>query len=201
MRALYVEIFGVTGANVIVDSSKRSSNAAMLASIPELDPFFLHLVRDPRAVAYSRQRRKMNPDSDVPTEMDINTPTNSAMAWFGWNVSAEAVVRRQDPRKVVRVRYEDFASDPAGTVDSILDLLGEGGKILPFKDQRTVHLTGNHTVSGNPARFSQGEIRIREDDAWHTGLPAAARNRVAALTLPLMLRYGYSIRSTDSDDR
>jgi hypothetical protein len=197
MRALYIEIFRVTGAKLIVDSSKRSSNAALLASIPELDPFFLHLVRDPRGVAYSRQRRKINPDSDVPMEMGINRPTNSAMAWLGWNVSAEAVVLRQDPRRVVRLRYEDFANDPAGTVASILDFVGEGGKSLPFKDQRTVHLTGNHTVSGNPARFSQGEIQIREDDAWHRELPAGARNRVAALTLPLILRYGYSMRSTD----
>jgi hypothetical protein len=192
-RRLYRALSDVTGARVIVDSSKRASNAAMLGGLADLSPHFLHLVRDPRAVAYSRQRRKLNPDRRVPGYMDVSSVSNSAASWLAWNVTSEAVTRRQDPSRVMLVRYEDFAADPVGTTARIIQLVDEDAGDLPFVDGSTVRLTGNHTVSGNPARYVDGVVPIREDDEWRSRMPRQQRIAVTLMTFPLLVKYGYRL--------
>jgi hypothetical protein len=54
---LYRAVADVTRARVVVDTSKRSGDAAALLVTPGIDAFFVHLVRDPRAVAHSWARR------------------------------------------------------------------------------------------------------------------------------------------------
>jgi hypothetical protein len=191
-QRLYRALTEVTGASVIVDSSKRASNAAMLGLIPDISPYYLHLVRDPRAVAHSRLRRKINPDRTVPGHMGVNGIFNSTASWFAWNVTSEAVIRRQDPSRVMSLRYEDFAADPVGTTMRILQLIDESGRELPFVDEGTVALTGNHTVSGNPARYVDGLVPIREDDEWRSRMSSSRRFAVTLMTLPGLMKYGYS---------
>ncbi len=48
-----------------------------------------------------------------------------------------------------------------------------------------------HTVSGNPMRFTTGQVPITTDNRWRTALPAADRRLVTGLTLPLLAGYGY----------
>lgn len=192
-RRLYGALFDVTGARVIVDSSKRASNAAMLGMLTDFAPSFVHLVRDPRAVAFSRQRRKLNPDRPVPGYMGVSSISNSAASWLAWNITSEAVVRRQDPNRVMRLRYEDFAVDPLETTKRILQLVDEDGLDLPFIDAATARLTGNHTVSGNPARYVDGVVPIREDDEWLSRMPMHQRTAVTLMTLPLLVKYGYRL--------
>jgi hypothetical protein len=192
-EAVYSSVSEVTGARVIIDSSKRSSDAALLHLLPSVSAYFLHLVRDPRAVAYSRERPKMNPDRATPGQMDVRGPVNSALSWTGWNLTAEVVTRRYGSSRSIELRYEDFTAKPAESIRRILHLMDEDGVELPFTSERTVQLRGNHTVSGNPARFTTGPITIREDDEWLGQMSSAHKMAVTFLTLPLMLRYGYPI--------
>jgi hypothetical protein len=53
MDRVYAAIADVTGCHTIVDTSKRPSYAVVARGLPSMDPYFLHLVRDPRASAYS----------------------------------------------------------------------------------------------------------------------------------------------------
>jgi Sulfotransferase family len=200
-RRLYRALFDVTGARVLVDSSKRASNAAMLRMLTDFAPHFLHLVRDPRAVAYSRQRRKLNPDRPVPGYMDVSSVSNSAASWLAWNVTSEAVVRRHEPNRVMRLRYEDFAADPLGSTAKIVRLVDEDARDLPFIDRTTVRLTGNHTVSGNPARYIDGLVPIREDDEWRSRMPMPQRVAVTLMTFPLLARYGYRLDGANRTPR
>jgi hypothetical protein len=190
-QRLYRALTEVTGARVIVDSSKRASNAAVLGMLEDISPYYLHLVRDPRAVAYSRQRRKLNPDTPVPAYMDVSSVSNSAASWLAWNVTSQAVIRRQDPNRVMVLRYEDFAADPLGTTKRIVELVDEDERDLPFVDATTVQLTGNHTVSGNPARYVDGVVPIREDDEWRSRMSKQQRIAVTLMTFPLLVKYGY----------
>src|SRR5689334_1414693 len=50
---LYRAIAQVSGAKVVVDSTKRPSLAYILARAPEIDLRLVHILRDPRGVAYS----------------------------------------------------------------------------------------------------------------------------------------------------
>ena len=52
----YRAIADISGSQVIIDSSKRPAHAALLHLVPHISPYFVHLVRDPRAVSYSRTR-------------------------------------------------------------------------------------------------------------------------------------------------
>src|SRR5262249_31178566 len=58
MARTYRAIAEITGATVIIDSTKIPGEAALLPSVEGVDPLYLHLVRDPRAVAHSWSRQK-----------------------------------------------------------------------------------------------------------------------------------------------
>ena len=40
-------------------------------------------------------------------------------------------------------------------------------------------------------RFTTGQVPIRYDGAWRSAMLAGNRRTVTALTLPLLMRYGY----------
>ena len=40
-------------------------------------------------------------------------------------------------------------------------------------------------------RFTTGQVPIRRDDRWRTGMPRAQRREVTALTFPMLAGYGY----------
>jgi hypothetical protein len=55
---LYSAISRHSGARVIVDSSKGPVDAAVLGAVQGITPYYVHLVRDPRAVIHSWSRKK-----------------------------------------------------------------------------------------------------------------------------------------------
>ena len=48
----------LVGAGVVIETSKRAQDAALLAGVPGIEHYVLHLVRDPRAVGHSWRRAK-----------------------------------------------------------------------------------------------------------------------------------------------
>ena len=190
---LYGAVAEVTGAPVIVDSSKRPAHAALLRLVPGVDATFVHLVRDPRAQAYSWRRRKANPGRGRREEMIEQSPFTSTRGWVARNVLAEAVRRRHGEGRSMLVRYEDFVARPRATIEAITELVGERPERLPFVDDFTVALSANHTAGGNPDRFGSGLVRLREDREWLTTQRAADRLVATALALPMLRRYGYPL--------
>ena len=150
---LYQSIGAVTGARVIIDSSKRPPDAALLRLVPGLDVYVVHLVRDPRAVAYSWRRTRGQPDPNGPVRLARHGTIHSTSRWVYRNAAAEAVMRAVPSDRVLRLRYESFVACPAQTVRSIMRFVGEDGPGPTFSDERTIELGINHTVSGNPSRF------------------------------------------------
>jgi hypothetical protein len=191
--SLYRAVQTATGARVIVDSSKWPAGPGPLGLIPGIDPYVVHLVRDPRAVAHSWQRTKLQHDMDRPREMPRFGPWHSALSWTARNVVAGRVAALSTERSVT-VRYEDFVAHPRNTMHKIIDLVAEPSNLDDILTDGTIHLGENHTVAGNPARFSGGEVRIRPDVEWEHRLGTAARRTVTAVTLPWLRRYRYPIR-------
>jgi hypothetical protein len=193
LGATYAAIAEVTGARVIVDSSKRPSEASALHLVPGISPYAVHLVRDPRAVAYSWHRRKAHLDRGAPTEMRRHGTVASTLSWTLWN-SAIEMVRRSGHFESMRLRYEDFVGDPKRSIEAIVDMVGEEMSSLPFVDETTVRLSGNHTISGNPSRFSTGDMPVRADDDWIRKQSLRDRMIATSLAAPLLHRYGYRLR-------
>jgi hypothetical protein len=186
---LYEAIGSVTGSRVIVDSSKEPAHGYAMSLVPDLDFYVLHLIRDPRAAAYSWLKKKPQPDTDSREHMVRFSPAKSSALWNSWNASAEALWRRT-PEKYLRLRYEDFVANPRKGLERILEFVGFTAE-LPLAGEREVMLGISHTVSGNPNRFETGAVELRPDREWMDKMQPRHRALVTALTLPLLRRYGY----------
>jgi hypothetical protein len=178
----------LTGARVVVDTTKIPGESALLPHLDGVAPYYIHLVRDPRAVAqsWSHWKQYAYPLS----------ATRSTAYWRGFNSAAQALLRHSRGRSML-LRYEDFIADPAGAIDALLRLCGAHPEVNPMVGGRTIDLHTNHTVTGNPDRFDTGVTLVRDrDDAWRTSLPTRARLAAVALAWPQFRRYGYSYRGT-----
>jgi hypothetical protein len=185
-------IAGVTGARVIVDSSKRAQDAAVLAGIDGVDHYVLHMVRDPGAVAFSWQRRDKTVRVAGGTRpMATRRLLPSVARWTENCLSAEVLRRHVPPERWLFLRYEDFAAEPRAAVDRVLAFLGHESP-SPFVDGDDVVLGTNHTVAGNPNRFRTGRVTIALDDEWRRAMPPARQLAVRLLAWPLLLRYRYN---------
>jgi hypothetical protein len=185
---LYAAAAEVSGARLVIDSSKHPSLAHCLRQQGVVDLRVLHLVRDSRAVAYSWGRAVRRPDTDRESYMTRYSPAVAAAQWNGQNAAFHLL--RGVP--VMRLRYEDVVSAPEAAVRRIAEFSGlptPGG--VTFLGPGWAELEPGHSVSGNPMRFATGKITIRRDERWRTDLPPGPRREVTALTFPLLAAYGY----------
>ena len=187
---LYRAIAEVTGSSVIIDSSKFPGYGKVVSSLDGVDVRVMHLVRDPRAVAYSWLRMKPQPDTDSRSHMMQRKVTTVSPRWITANVAAEALLGHG--RTVyARVRYEDFAAEPRRTLDFALRRLGLEHLPAGIVEEGYAELDTTHTVSGNPSRFFTGSVALRVDDEWRSALDSRDSRLVTSLTFPLLARYGY----------
>jgi Sulfotransferase family len=189
LEQLYRAIQRVSGAGVIVDSSKHLSYAVVLSLLPFTDLRVVHLVRDSRAVAYSWARSTERIVGGR-TLMARLSPAYQSRAWSLQNYSY-GILSGFAP--LSRLRYEDFVNDPTRYLAETLTRVGFGDEAgsLPTVRGREISLSVEHTVSGNPDRFRTGNIKLQPDEEWKVKMRGADKNVVTALTAPLLLRYGY----------
>jgi hypothetical protein len=193
LRMLYRAILAGTGCEVIVDSSKFPSYGWILGQVPGIELYAIHLVRDPRAVAYSWARRRPPTRMGQRIETPRFGPASSSIRWITRNVLAEGLWRH-DPEHYLLLRYEDFVTDPGAAVEQILELVGKRPSSGVFVEKRQVQLGDNHIVWGNRTRFLRGLVDIRPDAEWLTHGKLLPRLIVEAMTWPWMRRYRYSSR-------
>jgi hypothetical protein len=187
LAKIYVAIRDQTGCSVIVDSSKNPAFGYLLGCVPELDVFFVHLVRDATAVAYSLGKRK---ESEPGRHLPRKTARQASADWLLRNLACDRFLARG--AQSVRVRYEDMVREPADVIRSIGALTGNPIGDIGFLDQRDAHMAVRpHSVFGNPVRFEVGAVRLRLDDAWRDQMPRADAALVRLVTAPLRFRYGY----------
>jgi hypothetical protein len=193
LSALYRAIADVSGARVIVDSSKLPTYGLVLDQVPGVDLRVVHLIRDPRATAYSWRRKKSLPDKRGGGFMQQQGPLKASALWTMWNTAAGSFWRKA-PDRYLRLRYEDFVAEPRKTIDTICAFVGEDVTGSPFVSDTEVQLTPSHSVAGNPSRFTTGLVTLRPDDEWRTKMRGTDRAVVTAVTWPLLLRHGYGRR-------
>jgi len=196
-RRVYEAASAVAGAPVVVDSSKHPALAYVLRRDPALDLRVVHVVRDPRGVAYSWTKQVERPEGRGDGSerwMTRYSPSASALLWLSHN-SSTALLRALGTRLLL-VRYESFVQEPAQTLAAVAQFAGlelEAGA-LAFVEPGALRLRPAHTASGNPLRFTHGRLEIRADDAWRTQLPRRDSLLVSALTYPQLAHYGFAGR-------
>lgn len=194
MRRLYGALAEVTGAKVIVDTSKRPSYAAFLATLDNFDPYYVHLVREPHASAHSWRARKYA-SARGDGEVTRRSALGATIRWDLLNLGSEAVLRRAGAERALRMRYEDFVAAPRATVDATRDLVGEPEGHSPFVDDHTVTLGVNHSIAGNPSRFSTGTLVLEDRSEWRHAQSRVDRWVTTMVAYPFLHRYGYSARA------
>ena len=187
---LYLAIQAVTNCKVIIDTTKRPSHGYSVGLMPNIDLSLLHLIRDPRAVAYSWGRKKKQTGHQGTKTMPQIGAAKSSWRWFRRNLAASQV-GRCFPENYTTLRYEDFIANPKKAVRKILDAAKEKVDVLPFINDHEVELTKNHSIWGNPDRHKVGSIVLRMDDEWHTKMKSSQRLLVTTLTWPLLHKFGY----------
>ncbi|HEY8473461.1 MAG TPA: sulfotransferase [Natronosporangium sp.] len=192
-RRVYAAAAAVTGAELVIDSSKHSALAWCLRHDPALDLRVVQVIRDPRGVAYSWTKRVHRPESDG-GEMTRYPPARSALLWNAQNAALAALGWCGTP--LLRLRYERFLADPRAAVRALARFAGldPAALRLDFLADRAVTLGPGHSAAGNPMRFAVGTVPLRTDDAWRRELPRRHRRLVGALCLPLLAAYRYPLR-------
>lgn len=191
LARLYRAIQDVSGTSLIVDSSKLASFAFILGEITELHIDGIQLVRDSRATAYSWKRKKLRPEVHWEQRyMERYSLAKSAFEWNSMHTLLALAMRRFD--RHVLLRYEDLTADPALAISKLARDLGAEWPPPPWDETgRGVEFGVDHTIGGNPNRFSAGKAEIRTDDAWRSDMPRWQQAAMSAMTMPVLARYGY----------
>lgn len=194
IEKLYQSIKFTTNSKVIIDSSKSPFYGYVLTKVRTIDLYVVHMIRDPRAVAYSWQRKKLfQPDTRNNLYMAQLGPILCSLRWNMQNLATEAFWR-SSPERYLMLRYEDFINQPLDKIKGILDLIEEEPSDLPFIGHHKVDLGKIHSVSGNPIRFQNGHVDLRLDGQWMSKMKITHRNLISFLTSPLLKRYNYDFR-------
>ncbi len=190
LTQLYSSIRAVSSCNVIIDSSKRPAYAQILRRTPAVRLRIVHCVRDPRAASFSHSRHVQRPEITGGIEfMPRYGAFTAAILWMASNLLIQLV---RSPRK--RLYYEELTRVPDDALSSLLSDLVRSNQQMPVISG--MDLTGalalpiNHTVAGNPVRFSRA-IYLREDDEWRSHIRRRDELLTLSLTWPLLLAYGY----------
>ena len=195
LAKVYRAIHEQTDGAVIVDSSNLPGYGLVLEQLPGIEVTIVHLVRDPRGVAHSWSRLRIRDDRGTgDARMGREGVVKSAVLWDFWNRATERIWGA-DPKRYVRIRYEDVVADPQTALDPVMRLLGRTGAELPTPHDGCVELQVCHTVAGNPVRTVAGQLRLATDDEWITSMPWSRRTIVTLITDRILVRYGYSRRA------
>jgi hypothetical protein len=189
-EALYQAIAEASGKTTVVDSSKHPLRGALLAHLHGIDLRLIHLVRDARAVTWSRKKSlQANKRSGVQAPIQARPAWYSVAYWAFINVLSLLVclMRR---RQSLRVRYEDFVADPRGELERISHVCGLD--YAPTAQALLAHqpLKVEHPIAGNRLRM-QGSITLKPDWEWRDKLPAGDRAVCWIFAGWLLLAFGY----------
>ncbi|MEM6674115.1 MAG: sulfotransferase [Planctomycetota bacterium] len=166
---------------VLCDVSKRLARTEASLGSPRVDVTVLHLVRDPRAVAYSsfrKTRRSMQGDA----RRAVDTAVRS---WVDYQDRCE-VLRKRFPQSWLTIRYEDLAMSPSLELSRIL-----ASKALAFEPAMLRYRARtDHGLGGNRLRFDGGD-QVLLDAQYLDELDAPAWSRVTERTVEQRGRFGY----------
>ena len=163
----------VTGAKIVIDSSKIALHLKYLLKSPELRIKIISLVRDGRAVSNSLLGH------------GTKTMAEAALSWRRNNESAQRVIDDLPKSQWMHLRYEELCSDPEGTLRNICEFLGMDAReiVLDFRSRK------QHVVGNEMRLKSSSEIRV--DERWRTKLSQEDLATFEAIAGDLNRKYGY----------
>jgi hypothetical protein len=108
LASTYQALHEATGARVLVDTSKLPADAVLVSRLPDIDAYFLELVRDPRGTVHSTIRR-----TGEPARLHARQAVTGSAGWLARHLAARALMRRIGPQRSMAVTYERLVAGPA----------------------------------------------------------------------------------------
>lgn len=193
---LFHAIFEATQADLIIDSSKIAPFVNIVKQLEDFDIYVLHLVRDPRAVAYSWQKTIRRADVESGTElfMETCTPRRSSIRWQLVNTFSSSL-KNCAHLKYQYLKYEHFVQEPAAHLAKILAFLGYDKREILIQNNKVMLKRTDYGIWGNPnVRQQKSTLHIRYDDTYKQKMKPRVKQEATLYALPLLTQYGYKIR-------
>lgn len=157
----------------LIDASKDPYRLLWLQASGLFDIRVIHLVRRPEGFVANMMRSA--------GQQTTSAAVRYAGRWLVDNLIGLALLWRMFwPAAVKRVRYEDLAADPEGTIRSLCDWLG-----VPFDPEcaKATRHSVNHGVAGNRPRWEALPVTFEEN--WRATMQPLHRRLVTLVTTPL----------------
>ncbi len=193
-RALFEAVREVSGKPVIVDSSKSPPRAFVLAMMPGIDLYLIHLVRDGRGVATSHKKTwRKDLQAGVTRNVRRRSVWETAARWTSVNLGTEWVRVLLRSEKSVRLRYEDYVADPGGALEKIGQLVDLDLAEVASTVTAGGVIQAGHNIAGNHLRMSENIRLAPETGQWRNKDALSAGQQRLSWTLMgwLLRRYGY----------
>lgn len=162
--SLFSHLQSVSGANVIVDSSKSAKDAAgrplALLRLAGLDVRVLHLTRDPRATIRSYMDKGSN---WVIEGYRASKPLESWRPILGWTLAnrlAAQIGREVVDTRYMHVRLEDVLAHPDDVLKQIGSFAGIDLQDVARRVKAGDPFWAGHNVGGNRARLKPQKIDL-----------------------------------------
>ena len=169
----------------IIDASKDPYRLLWLVKSNLFNIKVLHLVKDPRAFAYSMTKRILN-NRDYQYKAYRFT-VQKTFSWLIHNYLISKIAQNYlNDLDYLLINYEKLASEPQNTLKEILDSVEcqiESDFEKKFKNNII------HTIAGNPMRYQPRDIVL--DEAWKTCFPFVHRHTANLIAYVSKAKYGY----------
>jgi len=194
VRFLYDQIFLISEAKIIVDSSKNFIwNFALFCYLKKIYNIkVIHIVRDPRGVYCSYKKTHWKLPSKVkghPSTGKRNiykrTPTKTLPIIFKWTIKNIIIFLTQKifirENNYLIVNFDQFTESPEKSIKFIEELLEI--KSNNKKGYKSIGEKKLHMVTGNASRFYNGPIQNIRDN-WKNKIDKKTLLIIKVLTLP-----------------
>lgn len=178
-RRIVATFLEVSGASFLCEATHEKERPWLYARSDIGQLYVVHLVRDPRGVAYSYGRKRKN-------------IWWTALALHLNSLSQELHRLRFSRNSRVhhlRIRYEDLCANPSETLHRIASFAGLPTE--PFQAE-ALNFGSSHLLGGNRMRHLPLS-EIRQSTKFATESSGRWWGLATALTLPLLVRYGYPL--------
>jgi hypothetical protein len=194
--ALASTIMEMSGAMVVVDSSKIGLRLKYLLRNPELDVKVIRLIRDGRAVALTYMNPVRFADAKDPSrraggmggnrEKERLSMPQAAYEWRRCVEEGECILRCLSPLQWIEVRYEELCRDTEDTLARLFKFL----ELDPNMRTRDIRAAGNHIVGNGMRLDSTSQVSL--DERWRSALSESELQRFDREAGKINRRYGYA---------
>ena len=194
-RVMFAAITEVSGASVIINSSKTGRHSLcrpLSLAQAGFDVSLLQMMRDPRAVTWSKLRREIDKGHLLSASSKFAAASFAGLHWSLTNASTGWKYHTGEKLPYYEMRYEDFMEQPVEKLTEVQQRFGIDFSRSIEIVESDGEIESAHLASGNEIRF-QVPLHLRpQPPTWKSALPRPAKFGVLVST-PIAHHYGYHV--------